>query len=115
MFAERTLAIALAMSLMMPSLADTYCASPNGGGDGRLSLERWTYVQIDGSRSSRAFGLGFGDLTGDGYADLVSGKYFYRNPGGKMTGRWPRVTFPVAVDALLAVNVDDDNRGDVIA
>lgn len=115
MTVKRTLAIALAACLTMPSLADNYYASAITGGDGRLSLERWTYVQIDDSRSSRAFGLGFGDLTGDGYADLVSGKYFYRNPGGEMTGRWPRVTFPVAVDALLVVNVDDDSRGDVIA
>jgi len=86
---------------------------PGPGGD--LSLDSWTYFRIDDTREARYFGLAMGDLTGDGYQDIASGKYFYRNPGGDMSGAWNRVTFPVAVDALLMVGVDGDALGDVIA
>ncbi|MCA9441731.1 MAG: VCBS repeat-containing protein, partial [Candidatus Omnitrophica bacterium] len=55
------------------------------------------------------------DLTGDGQKDIVSGRYFYRNPGGDMTGTWPRVDFGKNVDAILALDVDGDAFGDVIA
>jgi hypothetical protein len=77
-------------------------------------LDRWTYIQVDDSRSDKAFGLAMGDLTGDGHGDIVSGPYFYRNPGGDMTGAWVRVTFPIAVDAMLIVDVDGDDKADVI-
>ncbi|MFX0145985.1 MAG: FG-GAP repeat domain-containing protein [Candidatus Hodarchaeota archaeon] len=85
-------------------------------------LGRWSYMQIDDSRDWinesrrwRAFGLARGDLTGDGYADIASGRYFYRNPGGDMNGKWERIAFPVNCDAMLIVDVDGDEFGDVIA
>lgn len=82
----------------------------------KLSLDRWTYIQLDNERSERAFGLAMGDLTGDGFSDIASGGYFYRNPGADMSGSWKRVTFPVEnADALLTLDVDGDSRGDVIA
>ena len=77
-------------------------------------LDNWTYIQVDNSRAARAFGLAMGDLTDDGYGDIVSGRYLYRNPGGDMTGTWPRVTFPIDVDAMLIVDVDGDDKADVI-
>jgi hypothetical protein len=77
-------------------------------------LDRWSYIQVDDSRPERAFGLAMGDLTGDGYGDVVSGDYFYRNPGGDLAGIWERVTFPVDVDAMLVVDVDGDDKGDII-
>lgn len=98
-----------------------------------LSLDNWTYIQVDDrrevyqkstkyfgllnwlrDRSIKYFGLAMGDLTGDGYGDIVSGRYFYRNPGGAMTGKWSRVTFPINVDAMLIVDVDGDDKADVI-
>ena len=80
-------------------------------------MTSWTYIHADGSREDQKFGIdGSLDLTGDGYKDIVSGQYFYRNPGGNMTGTWPRTTLPnTSFDALLEVNVDDDAFGDVIA
>ena len=84
--------------------------------------QSWSYIQIGDSREARAFGLAMGDLTNDGYADIVSGPYFYRNPGGDMTGSWNRITLPFDiedvedfVDAQLIVDVDDDELADVIA
>jgi len=89
-----------------------------------LSLARWHYIQVDNNRAkwgdwnkphwSKYFGLAMGDITGDGYKDIVSGRYFYRNPGGAMTGRWERVDFGLNVDAMLILDVDGDRLGDVI-
>lgn len=85
----------------------------------KLTLNNWTYIQVDDNRAFfnqeiRYFGLAMADVTGDGYQDLVSGKYFYRNPGGDMTGKWSRVTFPINVDAMLILDVDGDEMADVI-
>jgi hypothetical protein len=97
-----------------------------------VSLDRWTEIQVDDRRgvysqgkylgvlnivrdsSIKYFGLAMGDLTGDGYGDIVSGRYFYRNPGTDMTGEWSRVTFPINVDAMLVTDVDGDDKADVI-
>jgi len=89
-----------------------------------LSLARWRYLELDDSRArwgdwaeprwSKYFGLAMGDLTGDGLGDIVSGRYFYRNPGGDMAGRWERVDFGVNVDAMIITDIDDDNLGDVV-
>ena len=91
----------------------------------RLALDRWQYILADDDRGKwgdfdepawlRYFGLAIGDLTGDGMKDIVSGRYFYRNPGGDMTGRWPRVDLGKNVDAILIVDVDTDEFGDIIA
>lgn len=65
------------------------------------SLDNWTYIHADGTRAASLttgrgdFGLGFGDVKGDGYRDIASGQYFYRNAGGDMTATpWPRTTLP---------------------
>ena len=88
-----------------------------------LSLDKWTYIQVDDERTRYDgrtqgdgfwFGLGMGDATGDGNLDVVSGKWFYRNPGGNMEARWERSNFPDSIDALLILNVDGDAYGDVI-
>jgi len=61
------------------------------------------------------FGLAMEDCTGDGYRDIVAGRYFYRNPGGDMTGPWTRVDFGFNVDGYLIVDVDGDEYADAIA
>ena len=49
-----------------------------------LSLDQWTYIEVDDDRvrwgSMAYFGLGWGDVNADGYLDIVSGQYYYRNP-----------------------------------
>ncbi|MEA2064311.1 MAG: VCBS repeat-containing protein [Gemmatimonadota bacterium] len=88
-------------------------------------MDDWTYIEVDSSRGKwgdwdkpewlKYFGLDLADVTGDGYKDIVSGRYFYRNPGGDMTGRWQRVDLGINVDGMLFADVDGDKFGDVIA
>jgi hypothetical protein len=56
-----------------------------------LPINRWHYIQADSTRQKwgdfdapdwlRYFGLDFGDANKDGYLDIISGRYFYLNPG----------------------------------
>jgi hypothetical protein len=83
----------------------------------RLPLDKWTYIHADANRKQAAggrgdFGISFGDVNSDGYQDIASGQYFYRNPGGDMAlTPWPRVTLPAdpqtgkPLDAGLLFNV----------
>jgi len=85
----------------------------------------WTYIRVDGDRAKwgdfdepewlRYFGLAVEDLTGDGYRDLVSGRWFYRNPGGDLSGVWERTDLGRNLDAILVIDVDGDAYGDLIA
>jgi len=89
-----------------------------------LTLDQWTYIQVDGDRGKwgdfakpewlRYFGLAFGDINRDGLLDIVSGRYVYFNPGGDMTGNWRRITLPINVDAMLVTDVDGDGQPDII-
>ncbi|HKJ67265.1 MAG TPA: VCBS repeat-containing protein [bacterium] len=89
-----------------------------------LSVDAWTYIQIDGNRAKwgdfddpewlKYFGLDMADVTGDGYKDIVSGRYFYRNPGGDMNKAWSRIDLGINVDGMLFVDVDGDRYGDII-
>ncbi|MBN2289834.1 MAG: VCBS repeat-containing protein [Candidatus Glassbacteria bacterium] len=90
----------------------------------RLTMNNWTYIQADSGRAKwgdfnqpewmKYFGLAMGDLTGDGCEDIVSGRYFYRSPGGGLTGTWQRADFGFNVDGNLIVDVDGDEFADVI-
>jgi len=84
----------------------------------------WTYSSIDKTRTQndiltygweRWFGMGIGDATGDGLPDIVSGKWFYRNPGGDLLSPWPRSELGHAMDGVFVLDVDGDAFGDVIA
>ncbi|MDD5688550.1 MAG: FG-GAP-like repeat-containing protein [Elusimicrobia bacterium] len=100
-------------------------ASITGGSSGPVSWDKWTYKQLDNSRVRYGsweewFGLDAADLTGDGKKDIVSGRYFYRNPGGDMMANWTRTDFNTTplnanVDACIITDVDGDANGDVIA
>lgn len=101
------------------------CSVTDKSSEQKLSLDDWTYIEVDSKRAKwgdwnepewlRYFGLSMADVTGDGYKDVVSGRYFYRNPGDDMTGRWERIDFGFNVDGILFVDVDGDNFGDIIA
>ncbi len=60
-------------------------------------------------------GLIFMDINKDGYKDIISGRYFYLNPGGNMEGKWTRSDLGMNVDGYLFVDIDGDEYADVIA
>jgi hypothetical protein len=78
------------------------------------SLDDWTYKQVT-SQHERSFGLDFADIDGDSLTDIVSGRYWYKNPGGDMLGNWAQSQFPSDMHAFRTMNVDDDASADVIA
>lgn len=112
---KRSIVIVMALFLVRASFA----------GQGKLPLNKWTYIEVDNNRGKwgdwnepewlRYFGLTMTDVNGDGYKDIIAGRYFYRNPGGDMTGQWSRIMFNENVDAMLALDVDGDKFTDVIA
>jgi hypothetical protein len=90
--------------------ADTLLTSPGGG----PSLDSWTYVEVT-SNHAQTFGLAFGDLDQDDLPDILSGPYWYENPGGNLTGTWVQsAAFPGGVHAMLSTDVDGDALADVI-
>lgn len=90
----------------------------------KLPLDKWTYIQVDNKRDNYVipgaqpwwnyFGLDMYDVNNDGFTDIIAGEWYYRNPGGDLSAAWERITFPVEVDAVLALDVDGDEFADVI-
>ena len=88
-------------------------------------LNKWTYIQVDDQRAKwgdwnepkflRYFGLDMRDVTGNGFKDIVAGRYFYRNPGGDMSSPWDRIDLGMNVDGMLFADVDKDDAADIIA
>ncbi|MBP7829372.1 MAG: VCBS repeat-containing protein [Kiritimatiellae bacterium] len=91
--------------------APTWIYRNNAGGP--PSLDFWYYIEA-GADHVRTFGLDAADADGDGDLDLVSGPYFYRNPGGAMTGAWTRPTAFSGGHLFMAADVDGDDRADLL-
>jgi hypothetical protein len=89
------------------------------------AVDRWQYIQVDSSRQKwgdwaepewlRYFGLDMKDINRDGYKDIISGRYFYLNPGGDLEAEWTRSDLGMNVDGYLFVDIDGDEYADVIA
>ena len=72
-------------------------------------------TQIDSSRAGVFSGLAADDINGDGRTDVVSGAYWYSNPGGNLLSGWTRSSLPDGMDGRLTLDVDSDGRTDIIA
>ncbi len=90
----------------------------------QLPVDKWTGITIDTARQTwgegkfewvRGFGVDAFDVDHDGFKDIVAGWYFYRNPGGNMTGEWKRTELIPKADGVLFTNVNDDDIADIIA
>lgn len=77
-------------------------------------LDRWTYKQVT-TGNEQTFGLGFGDIDSDNQVDIVSGRFWYHNPGGDLLGDWVQHQFPDEMHVFMALEVDDDDFTDVLA
>jgi hypothetical protein len=78
------------------------------------SFDRWTYKQIT-DQHLQTFGLAFGDVNGDDHTDILSGVFWYANPGGDLMGNWVQSPFPSGMHVFLVTDVDMDQFADVIA
>ncbi|MDH3604145.1 MAG: VCBS repeat-containing protein, partial [Candidatus Tectomicrobia bacterium] len=77
-------------------------------------VPRWTHLTI-GEDHERTFGLDCGDLNGDSWPDVLSGSYFYANPGPPLTGHWSRHDIPDGWHGILITDVDGDTSPALIA
>lgn len=109
----------------MPSiLIGAITASMTYGETMSPTANGWTYICLDRNRTQydiltqgweRWFGMGVGDATGDHFPDIVSGKWFYQNPGSNPETSWKRSEIGYAMDGILITDVDGDASGDIIA
>ena len=76
---------------------------------------QWQRWVIDQKRPWGAVFVDAGDLDGDGRIDIVSGGWWYRNPGG-LNCRWIRKAIGSGVNNLaMLLDVDGDGHLDVLA
>jgi hypothetical protein len=76
----------------------------------RLRIGPFTAIEVT-QHHVRALGSAIADLDADGLKDIAAGPYWYRNPGGDMTGSWEQHTLPqpggVSVDVIATVTLHD--------
>ncbi len=110
--------LALILAALIPGLSGVAVEKADEITDGSDPHFSFTRILVDDQRARPAtFGLDAGLITDDAFMDIVAGKYFYKNPGGNMEGEWKRARLPgfPEIDAVLIVDVDDDEYGDLIA
>ncbi len=75
------------------------------------SLDNWTRRVVDPGKPWRSIFVSAADLNGDGKKDIITGGWWYRNPGSA-SGTWARTAFGSPLNNMAAVH-DFDNDGDV--
>ena len=80
----------------------------NGTG---LTLDRWQRHVIDQNKLWRAIFIASADIDGDGKKDIITGGWWYKNPGSS-GGMWIRNTFGLPLNNMAAV-YDFDGDGDM--
>jgi hypothetical protein len=80
----------------------------------KLALDRWQRHVIDAERPWRALFVYPADIDGDGRKDIVSGAWWYRNPGAP-GGVWERRTIGAPLNNAVAIfDFDNDGRPDIL-
>ncbi|MEX1239993.1 MAG: VCBS repeat-containing protein [Cyclobacteriaceae bacterium] len=79
-----------------------------------LSIHRWHYNPIT-DKAMRTFGLTFGEVTGDGKMDIVSGSHVYENPGTTNNSAWNQHLIREGLHAVACLDINGDKKDEVIA
>jgi hypothetical protein len=77
-------------------------------------IDRWTYHRIASSHH-RSFGVAFADMNGDGLTDIISGRFWYRQPADHWDQEWQQTLLAEGLDAFAALDLDADGRAEIIA
>jgi len=86
----------------------------SAGSGGALSLELWQRHVLDDARPSAAVFIAGGDLDEDGDTDVVTGAWWYENPGDN-AGTWQRADIGSPLNNLAAVHdFDGDGHLDLL-
>ena len=81
---------------------------------GKLALDRWQRHVIDSEKPWRSLFIAPADLDGDGKKDIVTGGWWYKNPGN-LDGVWTRYTIESPLNNMAAVyDFDGDGHLDVL-
>ncbi|MCB1184613.1 VCBS repeat-containing protein [bacterium] len=79
----------------------------------------WAYRALDDARGDDQFGkmgLVSCDVDADGWPDLAAGSLLYHNPAtADADAAWRRTALPDGVDVCVALDVDGDERCDLLA
>jgi hypothetical protein len=79
-----------------------------------LTLDRWERHVVDDARPWRALFITAGDVDGDSLVDILTGGWWYQNPGAAQ-GAWQRQPFGEGLNNLAAVyDFDGDGHVDVL-
>jgi hypothetical protein len=78
------------------------------------SLDQWERHVIDENRPGQAIFITSADIDGDGHKDIITGGYWYRNPG-QPGGSWERQAIGAPLNNMAAVyDFDGDGAMDVL-
>ena len=84
------------------------------GGVASLPLNQWERHVIDSNKPWRAVFIQFADIDRDGKQDIVTGGWWYRNPGD-VAQNWTRNTIGSGLNNMAAVHdIDGDGDMDVL-
>src|SRR6185436_20178966 len=80
----------------------------------RRSMDRWERHVIDPARPWRAVYILPADLDGDGWKDIVTGAWWYRNPGSA-GGTWKRSEIGMPLRNMAAIHdFNGDGKPDIL-
>ena len=99
-----------------PTATSTPSATPPAcSGTNAIGQWQWQRRVIDAARPGRATFLFTFDINGDGRDDVLTGKFWYANPGAA-GGSWPRTQLPAPIqDVIAAHDFDSDGDRDLLA